>query len=180
MKYGFIYLWFDRKYKRFYLGRHWGSIDDGYVCSSKWMRQSYKRRPHHFKRRIVKIITTNKNDLSLEEHRYLSMIKKDEFGTKYYNFVNNASVTPGHTGRKHSEESRRKMSESHKKNPTNYWKGKKRSEETKSKVSKSKMGTIQTEEHKRVNSEKIKELWKDPIWREKMINARKRSQSADI
>ena len=36
------------------------------------------------------------------------------------------------------------------------------------------LGTIQTEEHKQINSQKIKELWKDPIWREKMLEARRK------
>lgn len=33
-KYGFVYLWFDRKHKRYYVGCHWGTTEDGYVCSS--------------------------------------------------------------------------------------------------------------------------------------------------
>ena len=33
-KYGFVYIWFDRKHKRYYIGCHWGHEDDGYVCSS--------------------------------------------------------------------------------------------------------------------------------------------------
>jgi hypothetical protein len=73
-KYGFIYVWFDKKYKRYYVGSHWGNENDGYVCSSRMMRQSYNRRSDDFKRRIVKRIYTNRKDLLIEEERWLSMI----------------------------------------------------------------------------------------------------------
>jgi hypothetical protein len=112
-KYGFIYLWFDRKHKRFYLGRHWGSIDDGYICSSNNMREAYKRRPEDFKRKLISFIYTCQSDLILEEQRWLNMIKKDDFGTKYYN-KNPYSHMPSTLGRKHTESSRKKMSLAHK------------------------------------------------------------------
>ncbi len=73
-KYGFIYIWFDRKNYRFYIGSHWGIEDDGYICSSRMMRQSYNRRPEDFKRRIISRIYTNRQDLLLEEERWLKMI----------------------------------------------------------------------------------------------------------
>lgn len=28
-KYGFVYIWRDRKYNRYYIGCHWGREDDG-------------------------------------------------------------------------------------------------------------------------------------------------------
>lgn len=90
---GFIYLWYDRKHKRFYLGSHWGSINDGYVCSSKWMKQAYARRPKDFKRRIIKKITTSKRDLLIEELRYLQMIKDSEVGSRYYNLARHINNT---------------------------------------------------------------------------------------
>lgn len=85
MKYGFVYIWYDRKHKRFYLGCHWGTDDDGYVCSSRWMRKAYKRRPNDFKRRIIARIDSNRKDLLIEEHRWLEMIREEELGNKYYN-----------------------------------------------------------------------------------------------
>ena len=36
VKYGFVYIWYDRKHHRYYIGCHWGTIDDGYICSSNW------------------------------------------------------------------------------------------------------------------------------------------------
>lgn len=88
MKYGFIYIWFDKKHKRYYIGSHWGTEDDGYICSSKWMRDAYRYRSDDFKRRIISRIYTNRQDLLDEEYRWLSMIKKEELKTRYYNFYN--------------------------------------------------------------------------------------------
>lgn len=89
MKYGFVYIWYDRKHKRYYVGCRWGAIDDGYICSSRWMNISYKRRPHDFKRRILSYVYTNRADLLEEEYRWLSMMKPEELhGRRYYNLRN--------------------------------------------------------------------------------------------
>ena len=84
-KYGFVYIWYDCKHKRYYIGSHWGSEDDGYICSSSWMKKSYKLRPDDFKRRILKRIYTSHHDLLIEEYIILNKIQKHEFGKKYYN-----------------------------------------------------------------------------------------------
>jgi len=51
-----------------------------------------------------------------------------------------AGVPTGRKGFKMSDEQKKKLSESCKKNPTNYWKGKKRSLETRKKISETQMG----------------------------------------
>ena len=84
-KYGFVYIWFDRKHKRYYVGCHWGTIDDGYICSSPWMRQAYKHRPKDFKRKILKSNIDNRAAMFLEEQRYFDMIKPEEIKIRYYN-----------------------------------------------------------------------------------------------
>lgn len=83
-KEGFIYIWFDRKRKMYYIGCHWGTLDDGYICSSKWMRDAHRYRPQDFKRRILKR-NIMREDLLSEEFRYFEMMKDDELGEKYYN-----------------------------------------------------------------------------------------------
>lgn len=88
MKHGIVYLWFDRKHKRYYLGSHWGTENDGYICSSRWMRNSYKRRPNDFKRRILLKNISNEIDTRKAEHKLLQMIKSEELGIKYYNYFN--------------------------------------------------------------------------------------------
>jgi hypothetical protein len=97
-KYGFVYIWRDRKHKRYYIGSHWGTIDDGYICSSGWMSKAYKIRPEDFKRRIISYVYSNRVDLLNEEKYWLDMIKDEELATKnttvetrkkirYYNFT---------------------------------------------------------------------------------------------
>lgn len=84
--FGFIYLWYDQKRKMFYIGSHMGHVDDGYICSSKRMRDVYRHRPETFKRRILYYLRINDRELLLkEENRWLHMIKKEEVNTKYYN-----------------------------------------------------------------------------------------------
>lgn len=86
-KYGFVYIWFDRKHKRYYIGSHWGTENDGYICSSTWMRNAYKHRKEDFKRRIITRVTSSKADLLKKEYEYLSLIKEEELGKKYYNMT---------------------------------------------------------------------------------------------
>lgn len=88
MKRGFVYIWFDKKHKRYYIGSHWGREDDGYICSSRWMRNAYKRRPWDFKRRILSRVVSTRGDLLSEEHRWLQKISKEDLGNKYYNLTN--------------------------------------------------------------------------------------------
>lgn len=83
-KEGFIYIWYDRKHKRYYIGCHWGTVDDGYICSSTWLKQGYKYRPGDFRRRILKRGIPRKNLLE-EEYKWLNLIKDEELGKKYYN-----------------------------------------------------------------------------------------------
>lgn len=89
-KYGFVYIWYDRKHKRYYIGCRWGAVDDGYVCSSAWMMQAYKIRPQDFKRKIIKTGIKSRVETYQEEQRYLSMIKESEIkplndSPRYYN-----------------------------------------------------------------------------------------------
>jgi len=84
-KYGFVYIWFDRKHKRYYIGCHWGRENDGYICSSPWMKQAYNHRPQDFKRRIIKTNIQNRTNMFLEEQHYFDMIKPEELRNRYYN-----------------------------------------------------------------------------------------------
>ena len=157
-KYGFVYIWYDRKHKRFYIGCHWGTEDDGYVCSSSWMKTVYKNRPDDFKRRIIQRIYTNKKDLLTEEYKWLSKIKKDELKTRYYNIHNHHfshwSTHEGKrqsvinkcsnalTGRTLSEESIQKRTATRKETYLGH------SEETKLKMSEKAKGRPKSDTHK--------------------------------
>lgn len=87
-KYGFVYIWFDRKRKMYYIGSHWGNEVDGYICSSNRMRDAHRRRPDDFKRKIIARVYNSKSALLQKEYEYLSLIESDELGKKYYNLTN--------------------------------------------------------------------------------------------
>lgn len=111
-KYGFVYIWYDKKHKRYYIGCHWGNTEDGYVCSSKWMKNSYKRRPDDFSRRILKIVSDRKTLLK-EEYDWLNLIPNHELGKRYYNLTNKKA---GHwsANEKNQKDIRQKLRECHK------------------------------------------------------------------
>ena len=137
-KYGFVYIWRDKGKDRYYIGAHWGDVNDGYICSSTWMRNSYRRRPNDFRRKILSKVF-NREMLFEEEHKWLMMIKDEDIGTRYYNLQKyllhwssdpDARKTVGekiskrlkgvYTGENHhnfgkhaSQESKQRMTESH-------------------------------------------------------------------
>ena len=84
-KYGFVYIWYDKKRKMYYIGCHFGKCDDGYICSSNRMRNAYRRRPQDFKRRILQTDIKNKTQMFEEEYKWMSLIKEEKLGKKYYN-----------------------------------------------------------------------------------------------
>ena len=49
----FAYCWTDKLTNKLYVGSHRGLIDDGYVCSSKYMMEEYRKRPQDFSRQII-------------------------------------------------------------------------------------------------------------------------------
>lgn len=84
---GFVYLWFDTKQNKFYLGSHQGTIDDGYIASNRRLLCVYKSRPHTLKRRILEYYDhIEHKDLLSREQLWLSLIDDSELhGKKYYN-----------------------------------------------------------------------------------------------
>ena len=199
-KYGFVYLWFDKKHQRFYLGCHWGYEDDGYICSSRWMRQAYRRRPNDFKRRIITRVHSSQSDLLAEEAKWLSLIDDNEIGNRYYNLKKHTyghwtadpqkrlsigqKISKANTGRKNtwakpcSIERKRMLSELWKGKPKNYT----RSEETCAKIS-ANSKRLQREGkigmHGKKHSDQTKRLMSknnamnNPINRQKISDAKK-------
>ena len=164
-KYGFVYIWYDRKHKRYYIGSHWGTEDDGYVCSSRWMRKAYKRRPKDFKRRILKRVTSIRNDILTEEHKWLQQIKNEELGKKYYNLTKHLN---GHWS---TDENKSLLVKEKLKVLDNtrgirqYWRDKPKSEEHKKKISNTLKGKPLsyeiTEDMKKQRSDNSKRLQKE-------------------
>tara|TARA_R110000822_G_scaffold33780_7_gene96070 strand:- start:1830 stop:2480 length:651 start_codon:yes stop_codon:yes gene_type:complete len=87
-KYGFVYIWRDAKHRRYYVGAHWGTEEDGYVCSSAWMMKAYKKRSNDFKRKILETGLTSKKETFKTEDKWLRLIKEEELKNKYYNVHN--------------------------------------------------------------------------------------------
>lgn len=170
-KYGFVYLWYDKKHKRYYVGCHWGTVDDGYICSSSWMKSAYMRRPSDFKRKILKTNLT-REQMYIEESNYLKTIKPNEIKTKYYNLKTHLDnlwhqypESVKTVGQKISfkkkgksigpcaPETAEKISKANK--------GRVFSEEHKEKLRQAKLGKKHTEEWKQANSERMKAQWSD-------------------
>jgi hypothetical protein len=179
-KYGFVYIWYDRKHKRYYIGCRWGNVDDGYVCSSPWMKQSYGHRPHDFKRRILKTNIPTREKTYIEEQRWLNMINSDEIKPssdkpRYYNLcVTNNKVWHSYdnniktVGQKISqskkgkkigrmcEERKRKISEAKKKA---FAERGGMSEEHKQKLRNAKLGSERSTHAKQKTSEALIQKW---------------------
>jgi hypothetical protein len=49
----FVYMWIDTKTDKKYIGKHKGTADDGYVCSSESMIKEYNERKDDFVRTIL-------------------------------------------------------------------------------------------------------------------------------
>lgn len=172
-KYGFVYLWYDKKHKRYYVGCHWGTVDDGYICSSSWMKSAYMRRPSDFKRKILKTNLT-REQMYIEESNYLKTIKPNEIKTKYYNLKTHLDNL-WHQYPEHVKTIGQKISHSKKGKSTGPCspekaakisaakkaKNRKFSEEHKEKLRQAKLGKKHTEEWKQQNSERMKAQWSD-------------------
>lgn len=162
-KFGFVYIWYDSKRKMYYIGSHWGTEEDGYICSSNRMRDAYRRRPQDFKRRVLSRIYTDRLSLLNEEQRWFDMVKNKD---RYYNLhwtvrdyswrddplrreAVSKKISRTSSGRIVSDETKAKLSAirkgkpksaEHKAKIAEAKKGKPRSVETKAKISASLVG----------------------------------------
>ena len=164
---GYVYIWFDKKRKMFYLGSHEGPVSDSYTGSGKRFSPAFKKRPEDFKMRIVEFHKGDRQTLYEREQYWLDMIPRDQFGKKYYNLKptaeggNNigrvvsdetrAKVSKVHKGKIVSEETRAKMRLAAKNRPK-----RKHSEETKKKIREGNLGVKRSAATRKKNSEAMK------------------------
>jgi hypothetical protein len=193
-KYGFVYLWYDIKHKRYYVGCHWGTEDDGYICSSSWMRQAHRIRPQDFRRRIIKTNITTREDTYIEEQRYLGMIRPEELRIRYYNLnIKNNEVWHKYpeaiksVGEKISyakkgkqvgpmtEERKLKISQA-KKEAFAARGG--MTEEHKRKIKEARIGLKRSEESKQKTSNTLKDKWKNE-WQDRKITPKETMSRAE-
>jgi hypothetical protein len=112
-----VYAWSDHLTGKVYCGSHKGTEDDGYKFSSKYLKVEYAKRPSDFTRQII-AKGTWKDCISLEKKVNEQLIK--EVGTTYNKQAFPAIVNdvPPMLGKKHTDETRRKIS------CNNFWAGK--------------------------------------------------------
>ena len=117
MSEAFVYLWYDAGWTRtggprYYIGKHKGTLDSGYVCSSKYMKPEWGKRGckkvgcrhlfgeegHHgdFHRRVLAYGTSQE---MIDFEIKLLETRKDYFGSRYYNRV--VMWTPCNSGKEH-------------------------------------------------------------------------------
>jgi hypothetical protein len=82
----FVYMWIDRSNDMKYIGKHKGTLDDGYVCSNTLMLEAYEERPQDFSRTIL-AWGTDQEISELETILLLSL--KAARGSMYYNLSDN-------------------------------------------------------------------------------------------
>lgn len=170
-QYGFVYVWYDRKHKRYYIGCHWGFVDDGYICSSSWMKQAYKRRPADFSRKILTTNISTRQETYIQEQRWLNLVKPEELGERYYNLCKSVKNL-WHQ----DEDIRLSVGEKISKKKTGIKLGP-RPQNVRDKISAAKKGMIFSEEHKQKLSEARAGKLLSPERRAKISNGLKRAYS---
>lgn len=92
--YGYVYIWYDTKNKKYLIGSHHGQIKDGYKTSTGGIhvKNIFKFRPLTMKFRVLEYNTTindRKHTLLLEQ-KWLNMRPNIAINKKYYNKTNRA------------------------------------------------------------------------------------------
>lgn len=146
-----------------YIGKHSSkTLDNNYYGSGSLIKKAIKKYgKENFSKEVIKILETSEEAYRYEENLILEkLVSKDPM---YYNISmqgsggrHGNSLSEEHkrkislkiTGRKHTDEAKRKIGDS-KRGKSNWHKGQKRSDESRKKLSIAKTGVKLTEEHKK-------------------------------
>jgi len=104
----FVYCWTDKLTNKLYVGSHKGSIDDGYICSSKYMLEEYNKRPEDFSRQII--AEGDISDIRKIEAKILQSVKASINEDFYNKHENDGFYFDGWKTGEFSEEHRKNMS----------------------------------------------------------------------
>ena len=182
----FLYCWTDHRDNMLYVGSRKGHPGDGYVCSSKYMLEQYKSRPHDFTRQIIAhgdLIDIRKLETTILETVGASRSKdfynqhnnNGKFILKFHTEAAKKAISVGNKGKRrpdvstknrlgHTAEIRKKISDNHhdvsgKNNPMF---GKKHTPESIEKMKTNRKGkgtALKTKETKLKMSEARKKYW---------------------
>lgn len=80
--YGFVYIWYDTKNKKYLIGSHHGKVEDSYTTSTggKYVKNIFKSRPHTMKRKILEF------NIDIDDWKYTQQLEQ-----KWLNFRPNIS-----------------------------------------------------------------------------------------
>lgn len=180
MSEGFVYCWTDHKNNKLYVGVHKGTVDDGYICSSKDMLIEHQLRQADFTRQIIA-------NGDYEDMRALETAILRSANVRYDDGFYNKTVN---TGSSHTVEVRQKISKAHKGKVFSDLHRQRLSENAKTRVfsaeTKAKIGIaskkmIRTDKHKENQSKswtterklkhslRIKQIWQERSLEEKHI-----------
>jgi hypothetical protein len=105
----FVYCWTDTANQKLYVGSHKGKIDDGYICSSKIMKEEYVKRPNDFVRQIV--ATGKLIDIRKLESKILQSVNARTDSNFYNKHENDGFYFDGWKKGEMSLEHRKKLSD---------------------------------------------------------------------
>ena len=162
IKSGRVYLWIDKKNRRFYIGAKFciDSAFKNYLCSNENLKSEYAKRPQDFTRVILEDEIPSVDMTSVLEAYWLSGIPKEALGNMFYNLCNYNKVSKDRCGFKGDMHTR---PDSWREAISKTCKGKQFSDDTRKKLSERKVGSNNpmygrkhSEESKRIMSEKQK------------------------
>lgn len=93
--FGFVYLWYDTKNKKYIIGSHHGKLEDSYrtTTGGRYVKNIFKARPETMKRRILEYNTSidDYKETQRLEQRWLNLRPNIIENDRYYNMKNFAT-----------------------------------------------------------------------------------------